>query len=44
MPLASLVEQDFLAALAHGLGEKDSTIAVTIQEGRAGVKIRGGGG
>jgi 3-hydroxyisobutyrate dehydrogenase len=44
MPLASLVEQDFLAALAHGLGEKDSTIAVTIQEDRAGVKIRGGGG
>jgi len=24
MPLASLVEQDFLAALARGLGEKDS--------------------
>jgi 3-hydroxyisobutyrate dehydrogenase-like beta-hydroxyacid dehydrogenase len=40
MPLASLVEQDFLAALAHGLGEKDSTAAVTIQEDRAGVKIR----
>ncbi len=40
MPLASLVEQDFLAALAHGLGEKDSTVAVTIQEDRAGVKIR----
>ncbi|MGD0120777.1 MAG: NAD(P)-dependent oxidoreductase [Candidatus Binatus sp.] len=40
MPLASLVEQDFLAALAHGLGDKDSTAAVTIQEDRAGVKIR----
>jgi 3-hydroxyisobutyrate dehydrogenase len=40
MPLASLVEQDFLAALANGLGEKDSTAAVTIQENRAGVKIR----
>jgi 3-hydroxyisobutyrate dehydrogenase len=40
MPLASLVEQDFLAALAAGLGEKDSTAAVTIQEDRAGVKIR----
>lgn len=40
MPLASLVEQDFLAALANGLGEKDSTAAVTIQEDRAGVKIR----
>jgi 3-hydroxyisobutyrate dehydrogenase len=40
MPLASLVEQDFLSALAHGLGDKDSTAAVTIQEDRAGVKIR----
>jgi 3-hydroxyisobutyrate dehydrogenase-like beta-hydroxyacid dehydrogenase len=40
MPLASLVEQDFLAALANGLGEKDSTAAVTIQEERSGVKIR----
>ncbi len=40
MPLASLVEQDFLAALANGLGEKDSTAAVTVQENRAGVKIR----
>ena len=40
MPLASMVEQDFLAALAGGLGEKDSTAAVTIQEDRAGVKIR----
>jgi hypothetical protein len=40
MPLASLVEQDFLAALANGLAEKDSTAAVTIQEDRAGVKIR----
>jgi 3-hydroxyisobutyrate dehydrogenase len=40
MPLASLVEQDFLAALANGLGEMDSTASVTIQENRAGVKIR----
>jgi 3-hydroxyisobutyrate dehydrogenase len=40
MPLASIVEQDFLAALANGLGEKDSTAAVMIQEDRAGVKIR----
>jgi 3-hydroxyisobutyrate dehydrogenase-like beta-hydroxyacid dehydrogenase len=40
MPLASLVEQDLLAALANGLGEKDSTAAVTIQEDRAAVKIR----
>ena len=40
MPLANLVEQDFLAALANGLGEKDSTASVTVQEDRAGVKIR----
>ncbi len=40
MPIASLVEQDLLAALANGLAEKDSTAAVTIQEARANVKIR----
>ncbi len=40
MPIASLVEQDFLSALANGLGEKDSTAAVTIQEDRANVKVR----
>jgi 3-hydroxyisobutyrate dehydrogenase-like beta-hydroxyacid dehydrogenase len=40
MPLAASVEQDFLAALARGLGEKDSTAAVTVQEDRANVKIR----
>ncbi len=40
MPIASLVEQDFLSALANGLGEKDSTAAVTIQEDRAHVKVR----
>jgi 3-hydroxyisobutyrate dehydrogenase len=40
MPIAALVEQDFLAAMAHGLGEKDATAAVTVQEDRAGVKVR----
>ncbi|MGH7841542.1 MAG: NAD(P)-dependent oxidoreductase [Candidatus Binataceae bacterium] len=40
MPLANLVEQDLLAALAHGLGEKDSSAAFTVQEDRAGVKVR----
>ena len=40
MPIASLVEQDFLSALANSLGEKDSTAAVTIQENRAHVKVR----
>jgi 3-hydroxyisobutyrate dehydrogenase len=40
MPIAATVEQDFLAALAHGLGDKDSTAVVTVQEDRAGVKVR----
>ena len=40
MPIASLVEQDLLSALANGLGEKDMTAAVTVQEARANVKVR----
>ncbi len=40
MPLANLVEQDLLTALAHGLGELDSSAAFTVQEDRAGVKVR----
>ena len=40
MPIASLVEQDFLAAIANGLADKDSTAAFTVQEGRANVKVR----
>jgi 3-hydroxyisobutyrate dehydrogenase-like beta-hydroxyacid dehydrogenase len=40
MPIASLVEQDLLDALVHGLGEKDSSAAFTVQEDRAGVKVR----
>jgi 3-hydroxyisobutyrate dehydrogenase len=40
MPLASMVEQDLLEALAHGLGEKDSSAAFTVQEDRAAVKVR----
>ena len=40
MPIANLVEQDLLTALAHGLGEKDSSAAFTVQEDRAGVKVR----
>jgi 3-hydroxyisobutyrate dehydrogenase-like beta-hydroxyacid dehydrogenase len=38
--MAALVEQDLLEAIAHGLGEKDLGAAFTIQEGRAGVKVR----
>jgi len=40
MPVANLVEQDLLEAIAHGLGDKDSTAAFTVQEDRAGVKVR----
>ena len=40
MPIASMVEQDFLSAIANGLGDKDMTVAVTVQENRANVKIR----
>ena len=40
LALVALVEQDFLSAMAHGLGDKDSTAAVTVQEDRAGVKVR----
>ena len=40
MPIANTVEQDFLTALAHGLGDKDMSAVVTVQEERAGVKVR----
>jgi 3-hydroxyisobutyrate dehydrogenase len=40
MPVANIVEQDLLEAMAHGLGDKDSTASFTIQENRAGVKVR----
>jgi 3-hydroxyisobutyrate dehydrogenase-like beta-hydroxyacid dehydrogenase len=38
--IASRYEQDLIDATAHGLGAKDFTIAFTIQEDRAGVKVR----
>ncbi|HVN88332.1 MAG TPA: NAD(P)-dependent oxidoreductase [Candidatus Binataceae bacterium] len=40
MPIANIVEQDMLEALAHGLGDKDSSATFTVQEDRAGVKVR----
>ena len=42
MPLriASEVEQELVRAIAQGLGEKDFLTAFTIQEDRAGVKVR----
>jgi 3-hydroxyisobutyrate dehydrogenase len=38
--IAARVEQDLIAAIARGLGEKDAAAAFTIQEERAGVKVR----
>jgi len=40
MPLTNMVEQDILAAVVNGLGDKDMTVAFTVQENRAGVKVR----
>ncbi|HVA69513.1 MAG TPA: NAD(P)-dependent oxidoreductase [Candidatus Binataceae bacterium] len=40
MPIAALVEQDFLEALVRGWGEKDSSATWMVQEERAGVKVR----
>ncbi|HKV54351.1 MAG TPA: NAD(P)-dependent oxidoreductase [Candidatus Binataceae bacterium] len=40
MPIANLVEQDLLEAMVHGLADKDSAAAFTVQEERAGVKVR----
>jgi 3-hydroxyisobutyrate dehydrogenase-like beta-hydroxyacid dehydrogenase len=40
MALASTVEQDLIAGLVSGLGDKDASAAFTIQEDRAGVKVR----
>ncbi len=42
MPIANIVEQDMLEAIVHGLGDKDSSAAFTVQENRAGVKVRVG--
>ncbi len=40
MAVAATVEQDLIAGLVNGLGDKDATAAFTIQEDRAGVKVR----
>jgi 3-hydroxyisobutyrate dehydrogenase len=40
MALAALVEQDLIDGLVNGLGDKDASAAFTIQEGRAGIKVR----
>ena len=40
MKMASLLEQEFIEALARGWGERDSTSVFLLQEERAGVKVR----
>jgi 3-hydroxyisobutyrate dehydrogenase len=40
MALAASVEQDLIAGLVSGLGDKDASAAFTLQEDRAGVKVR----
>jgi 3-hydroxyisobutyrate dehydrogenase len=40
LKIASIVEQDFVEGLARGWGERDSTLPFTLQEERAGVKVR----
>ncbi len=40
MALAASVEQDLIAGVVSGLGDKDASAAFTIQEARAGIKVR----
>jgi 3-hydroxyisobutyrate dehydrogenase len=40
MPLAALVEQQLIEGLVRGLGEKGGAVAFSMQEDRAGVKVR----
>ena len=40
MPLASLVEQLMMEAVARGWGDRDSNAPWLLQEERAGVKVR----
>ncbi|HKD67761.1 MAG TPA: NAD(P)-dependent oxidoreductase [Candidatus Binataceae bacterium] len=40
MALASTVEQDLIGGLVSGLGDKDASAAFTLQEDRAGIKVR----
>lgn len=40
MPLAAVVEQELIEAVARGLGDKDGVITFKLQEERAGVKVR----
>jgi 3-hydroxyisobutyrate dehydrogenase len=43
MPIANLAEQIAIEAINRGLGEKDSSVTVTLQEEAAGVELRAEG-
>jgi hypothetical protein len=38
--LANAVEQEFVAGMARGWGDRDSSAPFALQEERAGVKVR----
>lgn len=40
LKIANIVEQEFVEGLARGWGERDSSLPFTLQEERAGVKVR----
>jgi 3-hydroxyisobutyrate dehydrogenase len=40
LKIAGIVEQEFVEAMARGWGERDSSVPFTMQEERAGVKVR----
>lgn len=40
LKVANMVEQEFVEAMAHGWGERDSSAPFSLQEERAGVKVR----
>jgi len=40
MPILDSIQHDMMTALNLGLGEKDTSVFMTIQEKRAGVEIR----
>jgi 3-hydroxyisobutyrate dehydrogenase len=44
MAIAATVEQDLIGGLVSGLGDKDASAAFTLQEARAGIKVRSDSG
>jgi 3-hydroxyisobutyrate dehydrogenase-like beta-hydroxyacid dehydrogenase len=40
MPLSALCEKEMIEAMAHGWGDRDASIFLTLQEERAQVQVR----